>query len=223
MYTIKIDLKRLEISSSHNIMPRTARSPYQCPACGLTTTRVSNIKKHFYDLQKPCPRVSNDIELTDEIKEYVVKNRVYKVQQLNPTTVENLEKQVQKLNMKLCVVQNKKNEEFYQKVVESYLGGTHKNVETGVTDVTTASTHAEIKNWDSYKDAIGQLTAYNAADPKEKLQVYLFGKASQKQMEKAYSVFQTCNIEMFYFKDSTDEIQIIDYEKKDVVFKFTLE
>jgi hypothetical protein len=176
---------------------------------------------HFYRKNKPCPKSINNIELTNEIKEHILLNKIY----LPPkdSDLHELTKQVQKLNMKLCVVQNKKNEEFYQKIVESYLGGTHKNVETGVTDVTTASTHAEIKNWDSYKDAIGQLAAYNAVDPKEKLQVYLFGKASQNQMEKAYGVFQTCNIEMFYFKDSADEIQIIDYEKKDIVFKFTLE
>jgi hypothetical protein len=74
-------------------MPRIVRTNYLCPACGYSTHKASNIKNHFYKLQKPCPKVENDIELTDEIKEYVIKNRVYhipKKEQPPPSITQNI-------------------------------------------------------------------------------------------------------------------------------------
>jgi hypothetical protein len=53
------------------------RVPYTCPCCNYSTIKKFNIIKHFYNLKKPCPKSYNDIELTDEIKEYVIINRVY--------------------------------------------------------------------------------------------------------------------------------------------------
>jgi hypothetical protein len=35
--------------------------------------------RHLYNKQKSCPKTENDIELTDEIKEHILANRVYKV------------------------------------------------------------------------------------------------------------------------------------------------
>ena len=54
------------------------------------------------------------------------------------------------------------------------LQGGHKKLKSGITDITTDFIHAEIKNWDSWKDAIGQLCVYQINDPKEKLEVYFF-------------------------------------------------
>ena len=49
---------------------------YTCPACGYETNRKDNMRGHLYN-RKPCPKAILDIELTDEIKEYIMVNRVY--------------------------------------------------------------------------------------------------------------------------------------------------
>jgi hypothetical protein len=53
--------------------------PWTCPSCGYETKRRGNMQLHFYNLKKQCPRISNDITLTEEIKQYVLINRVYHV------------------------------------------------------------------------------------------------------------------------------------------------
>lgn len=32
---------------------------------------------HFYKTKKSCPAIKNTIDLTDEIKEYIIDNRIY--------------------------------------------------------------------------------------------------------------------------------------------------
>jgi len=61
-------------------MPKNLKPDYQCARCGYATRIKSNIKKHLYNVVKDCPVVLNDIELTDDVKEYILKNRVYRVQ-----------------------------------------------------------------------------------------------------------------------------------------------
>lgn len=56
----------------------THKDDYKCPRCGYCTRQKSHMKKHLYNLLKPCPSLLEDIELTDEIREYILKNRVYK-------------------------------------------------------------------------------------------------------------------------------------------------
>ncbi len=50
---------------------------YSCPRCNYKTKLKANMRKHLYDRQEECPGITNDIELTDEIKEKVLKNRIY--------------------------------------------------------------------------------------------------------------------------------------------------
>lgn len=52
---------------------------YVCPRCAFTTHKKSNIQNHFYKRKNPCPATEHDIELTDEIKQHVVKNHIYKI------------------------------------------------------------------------------------------------------------------------------------------------
>jgi hypothetical protein len=53
--------------------------PYTCPRCDYKTKDKYNIRNHLYDRKKECPALENDIELTEEIKEFVLKNRVYQI------------------------------------------------------------------------------------------------------------------------------------------------
>ena len=68
----------------------------------------------------------------------------------------------------------------------------------GETDVTTAECHAEIKKWECWKEAPGQLLCYNKCDPKNKLQVYLFGKYTKK--EEAVEHMKDFGLEVFEFE-----------------------
>jgi hypothetical protein len=59
-------------------MPKK-KTPYCCPSCGYTTVQKGDMRKHLYTLLKPCPKTENNIELTNEIKEHILTNRVYNV------------------------------------------------------------------------------------------------------------------------------------------------
>lgn len=50
--------------------------PYTCPRCGYSTILKGNIKTHF-TRANICPSYIKDLDLTNEIKDYVLVNRVY--------------------------------------------------------------------------------------------------------------------------------------------------
>lgn len=58
-------------------MPK--KTPYKCPRCSYTTTQKGDMRKHLFSLQKPCPATDNVLELTDEIKQHILDNRVYHI------------------------------------------------------------------------------------------------------------------------------------------------
>ena len=58
---------------------RKTKQPYKCIRCDYTTYRKSSMKRHLYELTKPCPATENDLELNDDIKDYILKNRVYHI------------------------------------------------------------------------------------------------------------------------------------------------
>lgn len=109
-----------------------------------------------------------------------------------------------KLLLELQYYKNRKNEKFYQLLVENYLGGTHKTLPCGITDVTTDDCHAEIKEWKCWKEAIGQLTCYNKVDPKPKLHMYMFGRYTDACRQPAISIAKECGFHVFEFKENTD-------------------
>ncbi len=56
---------------------RKSKIPYECISCGYKTQKKTDMHAHLYKLKKQCPCTENDIILTDEIKEYILKNRRY--------------------------------------------------------------------------------------------------------------------------------------------------
>ena len=58
-------------------MGRLKRAPYTCPCCSYATSIKINMHHHLYNLKKPCPKTNHNIELTTEIKEFIIINRVY--------------------------------------------------------------------------------------------------------------------------------------------------
>lgn len=81
-------------------------------------------------------------------------------------------------------------ETVFQNILEIYYGNGHKRIGIGETDITTETTHIEIKRWSNYKDGIGQLVSYNSVDPKQELVLYLFGKCGQETRTHAGYVFE---------------------------------
>lgn len=52
---------------------------YECPRCGYSTQRKLAMKKHLYELKKDCPGQRHKIDLTPEIKEEILRDRVYQI------------------------------------------------------------------------------------------------------------------------------------------------
>ncbi len=50
---------------------------YECIRCGYSATHKGCMQKHLFAKKKPCSALENDIELTDYIKNYILKNQRY--------------------------------------------------------------------------------------------------------------------------------------------------
>ncbi len=70
------------------------KKEYTCPRCGYTTSKKNDMRKHLYNLKKKCPALENNIELTNEIKEFILENRIYKIPKeekpKEPTFIQNI-------------------------------------------------------------------------------------------------------------------------------------
>ena len=126
------------------------------------------------------------------------------------------------MQIKVNAIQGIYNEKFYQKVVEKYLSGEHKRVKSGITDVTNDTTHAEIKRWEDYKQALGQILSYDMDDPKEILQVYLFGKTVKKNMDFVKERFNKYNITLYTFTHEDHLTHIIKADTNENMFTYSL-
>lgn len=117
--------------------------------------------------------------------------------------VESQQKQfiekVADLNLKISLLtsalQPNKKEDFYQKILENMFNVGHNLYKNSVSNITTETFHAEIKKWDSWTEAVGQLIKYNIADPKEELRVYLFDTMPTYDIiQNVVSILQQANI-----------------------------
>lgn len=69
-------------------MTRNKQHPYVCIRCGFATQRKDSMRRHLYTLKNPCPGQEVNIEITDDIKECIIVNRVYKPpQDLNQSSI----------------------------------------------------------------------------------------------------------------------------------------
>lgn len=50
---------------------------YECPRCGYATKTKQNMWKHLFTLKKTCQGIKSTLELTTEIKDYIISNRKY--------------------------------------------------------------------------------------------------------------------------------------------------
>ena len=76
-----------------NTRNRKTKKPYSCIRCGYMTQNKSNMKKHLFDLIKECPAIEYDIAMTEDIKDYILKNRIYKIpkEKKEPSIINNIQ------------------------------------------------------------------------------------------------------------------------------------
>ncbi len=76
---------------------------YTCIRCGYIAKQKAHIRKHFYELTKPCPALLNDIELTDEIKIYILANRIYRIPKPEKKIISKSEKKIEYIEMTISI------------------------------------------------------------------------------------------------------------------------
>ena len=63
---------------------------YACIRCNYETDSKSHMQRHLYEKKKACPQTRNLIELTDEIKQHILDNRIYIIPKVvKPTKASN--------------------------------------------------------------------------------------------------------------------------------------
>lgn len=185
---------------------------HSCLHCSKIFSTSSNKLRH----QNNC---KNNLVINLQSQVDNLTKKIEKLSFNNKNNIENNQSlEILKLRTDLEFYKNRKNEAFYQSILEKYLGKSHKSIEVGITDVTTDICHAEIKEWKNYKEAVGQLIIYNSCDKKEKLEMYMFGKYSQK--EKAFKAISSCNIHLYEFLHTEDKVDIINFKTKEVVYTY---
>lgn len=168
-------------------MPRRKLPPYTCPRCGYQTGIKYDMKKHCLLLKAPCPTLAADIQLTHEVVEYVLANREYR-----PPPVEDLSNKFHNefMELKQHCAQQFALIRAHQHVIELVLEGHDRVKQLGVTDITTDEFHAEIEEWDRWKDAFGRLFLGNRLDKRDDLRLYLYGAKPKNEIVKA--IVSTC-------------------------------
>lgn len=105
-------------------------------------------------------------------------------------------------------------------MLEEFLGGTHQVVSSGVTDVTTENAHIEIKEWTSWKMAVGQILCYNSDVPKPNLAIYFFGKYGNDSKKHVLSKLETFGIKAYEFEELEDGVGIKDLKTMDIIYTY---
>jgi len=108
-------------------------------------------------------------------------------------------------------------ESYYQFYMEKYLGGTHKTLKVGVTDITTEKLHAELKIWKDWKNAVGQLKVYNAAANRSELHLYLFGKCYTKNKKDFIESILLNDIKPYEMCLTENGFDIIDLQNNSII------
>lgn len=189
---------------------------YQCIRCGYASKYKTDMMRHF-QRKNGCPSILNDVEITDEIKEQIYKNRYVKLDQIvcRPQVQKEKEKKnterhtdedtclIRKVEAQfqyqLSLVKRKKPELLFQRLLEIELKAYHKVYLSGESDLTNDNMHGEIKKCNDWKCALGQLIAYNVEEPKKELNAYFFGKFfSPNAKNAALKTFTTMGINMYY-------------------------
>lgn len=206
-------------------MTRCKNDDYECIRCGYETFHKSRMRLHLLNKKKPCPASANDIELTDEVINYILNNRIYRIPEHTTTNkcLDSLKDRNRILEAQVLFLSNKKNEAFFQHILEIiHNGASHKSLKCGITDITNDEMHAEIKEWNHWKEALGQLIAYNTEDPKQIKRVYFFGKYPKNMKSKAVEIMNASGIEVYECEVIEREVRVRKYDCNEVTFRYEI-
>lgn len=71
---------------------------YECIRCGYTTSKKTHIRRHLYDLKKPCHGSQHDIELTDAVRESILANKIYHLPTPQPAITQQIINNINSIN-----------------------------------------------------------------------------------------------------------------------------
>ena len=200
-------------------LERKENSALTCDWCQAVFGSRSSKSRH----KKHCPRkpggCNADTSDGEDEEKTKLKSDLEKMQSRIQTLESSLAEK-HKLEIELAFHKNKRSEAFYQKLLEAHHQGSHCKTRCGVTDITTETMHAELKRWDCWKEALGQILSYQHAKNKEELRVYLFGKYTERCKQTAAEVFQSFNVSVYDCVDSDDGVDIVRYDTQEPVFTF---
>jgi hypothetical protein len=179
---------------------------HECRRCGYSTIWAKDIAKH---LHKPIPCTPTDLDhfiprdvLLEELqvskRKYVRKAPAAPSQQPPAQRHEALVRKIARLQSRVNALTTKRDEYFYQNWLERRLGGSHMKLQSGVTDITTDTCHAEIKEWKSWKAGVGQLLAYNSELRRQEVALYLFGAPVACDVSVMVNTFQKAGVTHVY-------------------------
>lgn len=134
--------------------------------------------------------------------------------------IQAMQAEIDSSKLDLRYYKKKRDEPFYQMLLEPILSGTHKKLPCGITDITTDDTHVEIKEWRCWKEAVGQLTCYNEDDPKPYLAIYLFGKYGDKCKHNAIRICTARGFKMYDLVDTDYGVDIIDCASNECLYQY---
>lgn len=178
-----------------------------CPDCGKVVHKNS-LSRH----KKICKH-SVVIAKVDNINDVHYKEHIEHLQQqinMLSQRIHELETENKDIKAQMMFFKSKKNEDFFQCILEKHFGASHKTLETGITDITTDTTHIEIKRWSCWREAYAQLLLYNSSETKEHLYACFFGEYQRSAKDIAIKCLQAQNITCFEFKNYEDYIDLVN-------------
>lgn len=164
---------------------------YECNWCQSRFSTRQGLSRHrsHYCQHKPPSKIEKAQEKAQaKAKEDIAKQKI------------------RELELTIELMKENKNEKAYQHLLETHRfpGASHRKLACGITDITTDTVHAEIKHYSGWKEAIGQLMAYNAVLPRPELHVYFFGKYAPSCKKMAAQVMATTSIQPFEMRITED-------------------
>jgi hypothetical protein len=87
---------------------RVKQNPFVCPRCGYKTQKKWDMIRHLYQRSVPCHGEVEDLELTEEIKQCIIKNKIYhrpkEKEQSNTTIINNVIQNYNSFNSMISVI-----------------------------------------------------------------------------------------------------------------------
>ena len=114
------------------------------------------------------------------------------------------------------------NEVYFQTLLERKYNAYHLAFPGGVTDLTNDTMNAEIKNWDSWKNAVGQILWYQEFHPRKQAKLIMFGaKPSHVHLQKMISIHKKLQVSLSHVYPSGDEEDIFNVETENAIIEHT--